>query len=88
MRLSARASTGRPYRRDPSLGSGSIATAASSTTRYIRGDVKPGRFFDGRVDTIVVHAAGKKVENKPALGEDRTATIDWKITFHRIEKDQ
>jgi hypothetical protein len=28
----------------------------------------------------------KKVESK--LGEHRTATIDWKITFHRIEKDQ
>ena len=58
---------------------------SDSSYRYIRGKVKPGRFFDKRVDTIVVHAAGKRVEKKPALGIDRTATVDWKLTFHRID---
>jgi hypothetical protein len=53
----------------------------------IRGKVKPSWFFDKRYDTIVVHGAGKRVEKKPMIGIDRTATVEWTITFERVEKE-
>jgi hypothetical protein len=78
-----------PFRSCPAGGT-SFPDILSSNTNgdMIRGGVKEARFFDSRVDTIVVHAAGRRVEKRPAIGIDRTATVDWKITFRRVEKDK
>jgi hypothetical protein len=49
-------------------------------------DLRSG-YFIGSQGGLLYRAAGKKVEKRPDLGIDRTATVDWTITFHRIEND-
>jgi hypothetical protein len=77
-----------PYANCPVMGTGFPLLLTTNTKRQtIRGKVKPAWFFDRRYDVIVVHGAGKKVEKMPLTGIDRTATVEWTITFERIEKD-
>ena len=77
-----------PYRNCP-VGGVAFPEILTTNTKgqTIRGKVKPAWFFDKRYDTIVVHGAGRKVEKKPLIGIDRTATVEWTITFERIEQD-
>jgi hypothetical protein len=64
-----------------------VLLTTNTKGQAIRGKVKPKWFFDRRYDIIVVHGAGKKIEKKPLIGIDRTATVEWTVTFERIEKD-
>jgi hypothetical protein len=77
-----------PYANCIVMGTGFPNLLTTNTKRQtIRGKVKPAWFFDRRYDVIIVHGAGKKVEKMPLIGIDRTATVEWTITFERIEKD-
>jgi len=77
-----------PYANCPVSGYGFPALLTTNTKgQTIRGKANPAWFFDKRYDVIIVHGAGKKVEKKPLIGIDRTATVEWTITFERVEQD-
>ena len=58
----------------------------NSKYKPIVAELPAKELFDKKLGEIIVRGAGKQVEKKPAIGIDRTATIEWEVTLHRVKE--
>jgi hypothetical protein len=75
-----------PFVNCPVGGVGFPQMLTTNTKRkQIVAELPAKELFDKKLGEIIVRGAGKQVEKNPAIGIDRTATIEWEVTLHRVK---